>query len=118
MKARRCRFCHRLYPPDPHVARFKKLRKPQKSCGRKACRRARQRQNYSGWIVRHPWHRPQRRIKISAWAKAFPDYWRHYRATHQDYRRRERRRMAAKRRRTKNVAKQITCTRREAGPAK
>jgi hypothetical protein len=68
--------------------------------------------------VRHPWHRPQRRIKIRAWAKAYPDYWRHYRAAHPDYRQRESRRTAAKRRRARGVAKQITCIRREAGPAK
>jgi hypothetical protein len=118
MKASRCRFCHRQYYPNPRAARFKKLRKAQQSCGRKACRRARQRQNYRGWIVRNPGHRGERRIKIRAWAKAYPDYWCYYRANAPAYRQRECQRMVATRRTLRRVAKQITCARREAGPAK
>jgi hypothetical protein len=51
----------------------------------------------------------KRRDKIRAWAKGYPDYWRHYRAGHPAYRERERRRMAKKRHGDSRVAKRDEC---------
>jgi hypothetical protein len=44
-------------------------------------------------------------LKIRGWAKAYPTYWKRYRAEHPDYAERERRRMRRKRRRAVRVAK-------------
>lgn len=45
-------------------------------------------------------------MKVRAWASAYPDYWRRYRAKAGAYRERERRRMQSRRRRLRRVAKQ------------
>ncbi|MFH1723662.1 MAG: hypothetical protein ABII00_03460 [Elusimicrobiota bacterium] len=95
-----CLYCHRRFEPDPRTAAF------QKACKREACRRERRRRKWQSWHKRHPDYRkgePQRNKK-KAWAKTYPDYWKAYRAGHGEYRKRERRRMAAKRRRTQRVA--------------
>lgn len=99
MKAKRkhCSFCGRLLEPNPRA-------QVQKCCGRPECQRVRKRQNLKRWRVLHPEHSTRYEGKERAWAKAFPDYWRSYRAGHLDYREREKRRMALKRRRQKRVA--------------
>ena len=83
MPASRCRYCGRLFRPDPRTARF------QKSCGREACRLARQRQKLRRWRALHPDHAKRYQPKVRAWAKAFPNYWRHYRKGHPKYVRRD-----------------------------
>ena len=94
---RRCVHCKRHFQSDPRSARF------QRFCSERACRRARQRRKLMRWRALHPNHAQRYAPKARAWAKAYPDYWRRYRAEHSDYRERERRRMAAKRRRQKRA---------------
>jgi ferric-dicitrate binding protein FerR (iron transport regulator) len=94
---KRCPYCGRQFRRDPRA-------RVQKCCGRADCRRARKRQNLKRWRSLHPEHDQRYAAKERAWAKAFPDYWRRYRAERSDYRERERRRMKLKRRRQKRVA--------------
>ncbi len=96
-KQKRCPFCGRMFERDPRA-------EIQKCCGRPECHRARKRQNLKRWRVLHPDHATRYKGKERAWAKAYPDYWRRYRAGHAQYGEREKRRMAAARRRQKRVA--------------
>jgi hypothetical protein len=102
MAAFRCRCCGRFFRPDPR----KRGRSPQKTCGRRACRREHKRRNNQSWAMRHPGYGKSRKLKIRAWAKVRPDYWQGYRAVHPDYKERERQRMRSKRSRLRRVAKQ------------
>jgi len=95
-----CRCCGRPYHPDPRTARF------QKACGREACQRARRRQKLRRWRVLHPDRAKQYQPKVRAWARAYPDYWRHYRATHPRYMARDKRRRVEARRRARLSAKE------------
>jgi len=99
-------YCGRSYRPDPRTAVF------QKSCRRDRCRRERRRRKSQSWRKRHPDHHKSQssRNKTVAWAKTYPDYWKCYRAKNGDYRERERRRMNAKRRRNRRVAKATAIT--------
>ena len=96
---RRCRQCKRRFRPRPQTT-YK-----QKSCSRSACQRRRHLQGCRVDHKKRPERDRKRRPKIRAWAMAFERYWRQYRAGHPVYRERERRRMAAKRRRLGRVAK-------------
>lgn len=97
-----CRYCGRKFRPDPRAVGN------QRCCGREPCRRERRRRKWQSWIKRHPDYRKaaDQRNKTKAWSKTYPDYWRQYRAANAEYRERERRRMVAKRRRARRVAKQ------------
>ncbi len=75
----RCEYCGRRYEPDPHTARH------QKACPRPECGRARRRQKQRRWRALNPGYEGSRHAKRGAWAEAFPDYWRQYRATHPEY---------------------------------
>ena len=97
---KRCLNCGELFEPDPRTARF------QKFCGDQACQRARRRRKLRRWRILHPDRANHYQPKVRAWAKAYPNYWRRYRAGHANYRKRERQRMAAKRRRQNCVAKE------------
>lgn len=101
---KRCSYCGRRFQPDPHTA------KQQKSCGRRACRRARSRQKQRHWRALNPGYERSRRGKARVWAKAYPDYYRHYRASHPDYVARDNRRRARARRRAK-VSANVTALR-------
>ncbi len=80
MKAsqKRCPFCGRMFERDARA-------RVQKCCGRAECHRARKRQNLKRWRVLHPDHATRYEGKERAWAKAYPDYWRSYRAAHPEY---------------------------------
>lgn len=97
---KRCAYCGRWFQPDPRIGRR------QKACPRPECGRARRRQNWRSWSKRRPDFPATRRHKVRAWAKACPDYWAGWRKDHPAYREREKRRMLAKRRRARRVAKQ------------
>jgi len=105
-KLKRCVVCGRRYRPDPRTART------QKACPRRSCRAECVRRKNASWLKRHPLYGKSRRLKIRAWAKAYPDYWRFYRAAHLEYRIREMRRMSTKRREARRVAKQTAISRR------
>lgn len=102
MAALRCRYCGRFFRPD---ARKRGLSK-QKTCGRAPCRRANERRRWREWMGRNPGWTAGRQGKIRAWSKAYPDYWRRYRAKHPAYREREGLRMRRRRGRLRRVAKQ------------
>lgn len=102
MAGHRCRYCGRFFRPDPH----KRGKSKQKTCGRGPCRRANERRRRREWVARHPGYDAGRRLKIRAWASAYPDYWHRYRAKAGAYRERERQRMRSRRRRLRRVAKQ------------
>jgi hypothetical protein len=93
---RRCRICLR---------RFQAGRRTQKICSRRRCQKDRHRRSCLIWHKKHPHRDQKRRLKVRGWAKAYPNYWRRYRASHPDYAERERRRMWRKRRRALRVAK-------------
>lgn len=95
LRRKRCAYCGERFAPDPRTA------KDQKTCGRPACRRARQRQKQRRWRAMNPDYERSRKAKRRAWAKAFPDYYRRYRAAHPDYTARDNLRRTQARRRAK-----------------
>lgn len=100
MKRKRCRLCGKTFRPDP------RLKARQKVCSAVACQKQRKAFALRNWRKRNPDSLAARKLKTTAWAKAYPDYWKRYRAEHPDYRRRERQRMRKKRRRARCVAKE------------
>lgn len=76
---RRCPHCGRQYVPYSRAA------KTQKSCGRAACRKRRQRQAYKSWCDKNPDYFRGRYIKVKRWLAAHPDYQRIYRAGNPGY---------------------------------
>ena len=93
---RKCRYCRRW---------FQAGRCTQKICSRPRCQKDRHRRSCLIWHKKHPHRDQKRRLKIRGWAKAYPTYWKRYRASHPDYSERERQRMRRKRRRAQGVAK-------------
>ena len=102
MAASRCRYCGRFFRPDAR----KRGRSRQKTCGGEPCRRANERRRWREWMGRNPGYGSGRGQKVRAWSKAYPGYWRRYRAQHPAYREGERLRMRRKRARALRVAKQ------------
>lgn len=80
MKTKRklCPFCGLMFERDPRAT-------VQKCCGQPECQRARKSQNLKRWRVLHQDHGTRYAGKERAWAKAYPDYWQHYRAEHPEY---------------------------------
>jgi hypothetical protein len=93
-KRKRCPFCGRMFSVDPRA-------QVQKCCGQPECRLARKSQNLRRWRALHPDHSTRYEGKERAWAKAYPDYWQHYRAGHPEYAARDNRRRVRSRRRAK-----------------
>jgi hypothetical protein len=93
-KQKRCPFCGLFFKPDPRA-------QIQKCCGRPKCQRARKRQNLKRWRVLNPVHSERYEGKERAWAKAYPDYWQHYRAANPEYAARDNQRRVRSRRRAK-----------------
>lgn len=96
LSSRYCGACRRRFRPG---------RCTQKICSRRQCQKNRHRRSCLSWHKRHSHRDQNRRSKIRGWAKQYPNYWRHYRAAHPAYVKRERVRMRRKRRRAKAVAK-------------
>lgn len=76
---KRCPYCGDYYTPYIRAA------KTQKSCGRAACRKKRQRQAYKSWRDKNPGYFRGRYVKVKRWLAARPGYQRRYRATHPEY---------------------------------
>ena len=104
---RSCRICKQPYQPHPRNAKRNKTW-GQKTCGKRECRLAWQRKRWQCWAKLHPGHikNDARRAKVRAWAKAYPDYWRGYRATHPEYAACDRWRRIQAKKRAKRSAKQ------------
>ena len=107
MKVRNCRcpICEDPFSPHP---RNVKGRWKQKTCGKPYCRQEWQRRRRRGWNKLNPGGAKcleSRRSKNRAWAKAWPDYWRHRYHTDPEYVERDKRRRVAARRKAKVSAK-------------
>ena len=90
---KRCAFCHRWYQPDPRT------RKHQLACKKTACRKRRHAAADRSLRIRRPRrHGDNWKLKIRAWARNYPYYWRQYRKAHPEYVERDNRRrsLAAK----------------------
>jgi hypothetical protein len=84
---KRCPYCGQYYRQDPRA-------RVQQCCGRAECQRARKRQNLRRWRSLHPDHAQRYAPKERAWAKAYPNYWRHRRKTNREYTQRDNARRA------------------------
>ena len=77
---KRCVFCHRWYAPNPRTW------KHQLACPRKKCRKKRKAQADRSWRIKHPGRSNETwKLKVRAWARNYPDYWKQYRASHPEY---------------------------------
>lgn len=94
---RRCAYCGQRFQPD------RRVRRVQKACPRKKCRLARKREANRKWARVNA--DAGRARKLREWAKRYPNYWQCWRAAHPEYRKRERRRRLARRRRVANQTK-------------
>ena len=100
-----CPICGEPFTPHPRNA---KGNCRQKTCGKPYCRQEWQRRRRRGWNKLNPGGAKcleSRRAKNRAWAKAYPDYWRHRYQTHPEYVERDKRRRVAARRKAKVSAK-------------
>jgi hypothetical protein len=77
MVKKRCRCCRELFEVKPQAANAKYCRKTE-------CQQERQRRKYLRWIAQ-PENAVAHQEALKAWAKDYPDYWRHNRKTHPDY---------------------------------
>lgn len=94
-----CKVCRNWFTPHPRAPH-------QSCCSNPACRKKRETTAKKQWWLSNPLYGKSRRLKLRAWAKEYPDYWRKYRKEHPDYARKERQRMRSIRQRAENVAKQ------------
>lgn len=96
----RCKHCHQLLPPNPHV-------KNHQYCSRKACQRARKTRWQRKKMATDPDYRKNQVESLENWRKHNSDYWRQYRESHEDYRDRNRQLQKVRdaRRRAKRLAK-------------
>ena len=99
-KSQRCVICHLWFRPNPRTFRN------QKACSRPPCQKKRKFLADQSWRIRHPTYGHSLRHKVQAWAKTYPDYWRHYRATHPNYVERDNRRRRLSRKKALGAAKQ------------
>ena len=98
---KRCVVCHRWYEPDFRIG------EDQLACDREECKKERKAEYNRQWRKKNPGYGPGR-AQVREWAKAYPDYWRHYRKTHPAYVERERQARRSRRRRQKSAAKQVS----------
>jgi hypothetical protein len=77
---KRCPYCGGHYTPYIRAAGT------QKSCGKAACRKKRQREAYKAWRDKNPaYFRGRYKSKVRAWLAARPGYLRQYRAGNPEY---------------------------------
>lgn len=98
-KKKRCEICHQWFTPHPRAPH-------QRCCSKPACQKKRKAKADKNWNLKNPGYGKGRKLKIKAWAKGYPDYWRKYRRSHSDYAKKECQRMRSVRQKAKNVAKQ------------
>ena len=98
---KRCEICHQWFSPHPQAPH-------QRCCFKVSCRKQRKAKANKSWQLKNPGYGKDRKPKIQAWAKDYPDYWRKYRREHPDYAKKERRRRRSAHQKAKNAAKQDT----------
>lgn len=102
---KRCFCCHRWFQTHPRTAAF------QRFCPRPKCRRqSRLKSHHAWWRANGPATNAARAPKVRAWA-ACKGYWRHYRASHPDYVRRDNQRRTSALKLARRSAKQDTIRR-------
>lgn len=101
MKRRRCRICEDWFIPHRRARKIS-----QRCCSKPACQKERKAENKRDWWRRNPDYDQSRKTKIQDWAKDYPDYWRHYRATHPGYVEKDNRRRVLSRQKSPLSAKQ------------
>jgi hypothetical protein len=75
-RRKRCRFCGKLFLPDP------RLKTRQSACSAPECQRARRKENQESWLERHPGYFDGRYFNTKDWRRAHPDYQRRWRREH------------------------------------
>jgi hypothetical protein len=75
---KRCLVCRCWFEPRAQTP-------GQKTCSRSPCQKKRHRNACAAWRQNNPTYDLTRNGKKRIWARAFPDYWRRYRAEHPDY---------------------------------
>lgn len=96
---RKCRCCRQQFRPRPNTPK-------QKTCSRRHCQKSRHRKDCVAWRKKNPTYDHRWRSKKRGWAKAYPDYWRYYRAAHPAYRQRDNARRRQARRHRLSAANQ------------
>ena len=95
MKRKRCRYCKRLFLPDPRVG------KRQKTCGDPLCQKAHKVEYNARWRRRNSDYFRNDYPRVKEWLDQHPGYLTQYRQTHPEYVRknREARRLRYRRKR-------------------
>ena len=95
MKRKRCRYCKRLFIPDPRVG------ERQKTCGDPLCQKAHKAKNNTRWRGRNPDYFKNDYPRIKGWLDQHPGYLKQYRQSHPGYvkKNREARRLRYRRKR-------------------
>jgi hypothetical protein len=79
MKRIRCRYCKRLFIPDPRVG------ERQKTCGDPACQKAHKAGNNARWREKNPDYFHNDYPRVRQWLDEHPGYLKAYRASHPEY---------------------------------
>ena len=79
MKRKRCRYCKRLFLPDPRVG------ERQKSCGDPLCQKAHKVENNARWRGRNPDYFRNDYPRVKEWLDQHPGYLKDYRQSHPEY---------------------------------
>lgn len=79
-RRKRCRYCHKLFLPDPRQDSPRGSR--QYACSAPSCQRVRHRDAHQGWLERNPDAFQGRYVKVKLWRSHHPDYPRQYRGAH------------------------------------
>ena len=77
---RRCRFCHRLFYPDPRT------KGGQYACSTPACQKQRKTGNQQAWLRRHPGYFKGRYRNTRSWLDEHPGYITEHRRKHPEAR--------------------------------
>ena len=79
MKKKRCRYCKRLFIPDPRVG------DRQKTCGDPLCQKTHKVENNTNWRVRNPDYFRNDYPRVKQWLDQHPGYLKQYRESHPEY---------------------------------
>ena len=79
MERKRCRYCKRLFIPDPRVG------ERQKTCGEPHCQKAHKAENNTRWRRRNPDYFRNDYLRVKEWLDHHPGYLEAYRQSHPHY---------------------------------
>ena len=84
MKRKRCRYCKRLFIPDPRVG------DRQVACDDPHCKKTHKAKNYASWRRRNPDYFRNDYPRVKQWLDQHPGYLKEYRQSHPEYVRKNR----------------------------